>query len=153
MVAAVAGVSIIMDALPILSLALKIIGGMYLIYLGYKLLISKGMTSDGFNRVETKKKNSFRRGLISNLTNPKSAAYFGSIFAAFLTEEVSSFALASLIPLLFLLSIAWHSALATAFSVDAVRKPYLRYSRVINLVAGTTLLALGLRMAGTALLN
>ena len=153
MLAAAIGVSALLEALPALGVALKVVGGLYLVYLGYKLWVSRGLAGNGILSGEARKNDSFRRGLISNLTNPKSAAYFGSVFAVFLTGEVSPLALAALIPALFVMSIAWYAALATTFSSTAVRKPYLKYSRLINRISGTLLVALGVKMVGSASTN
>lgn len=150
MIAAAIGISVILETLPILGFALKIVGGLYLIYLGYKLWISKGPVRDDTIDLRAEETVSFRRGLIANLTNPKSAAYFGSIFAAFLTDDVSPLLLAGLIPSLFLISILWHGALATMFSADAVRRPYLKFARGINRIAGVILALFGLKLVAAA---
>ena len=88
--------------------------------------------------------NGFKRGLLVNLTSPKSAAYFGSIFAAFLTDQIATWAIAALIGCLFLMSILWHVSLAVAFSWNFIRRPYVRFSRVIDRIAGAVLVLLGI---------
>jgi threonine efflux protein len=150
MVGAAIGVSTILEVLPVLGQALKIAGGGYLIYLGFKLWTANPPTPDTVGKANKSQGSFFRRGLISNLTNPKSAAYFGSIFAAFLTDEVSTVALVITISLLFLMSIVWHGALATIFSTRAFRNPYLKHSQSINRIAGAILSALGVKLAASA---
>ncbi|WP_164763873.1 MULTISPECIES: LysE family transporter [unclassified Mesorhizobium] len=154
MVGAMVGVSVILEALPALGLALKIAGGGYLIYLGVRLWKADALKPGALGKGNgSSHRNYFRRGLVANLTNPKSAAYFGSIFAAFLTKEVPVVALAIMISLLFLMSIAWHGVLATTFSTNAFRAPYLRHCGLINRITGAILAALGVRLAASASLG
>jgi RhtB (resistance to homoserine/threonine) family protein len=151
MTAAAVGVAVILKTFPVIGLGLKIAGGLYLIWLGYRLWTSRGAVDMRAGRVRQRKWSSFRRGAIVNLTSPKSAAYFGSIFAAFLTGDVAPQALAILILVLFLVSVSYHAILAVTFSAEAVRGPYLRYAMVINRIAGTLLVFFGLRLAASAL--
>ena len=151
MIAAALGISAILQALPTLSMTLKIAGGAYLIYLGIKLWRSKGVKTDGVRSSSPAPTNSnFMRGLFVNLTSPKSAVYFGSIFAAFLSDSMPYWLLGALISSFFLLSIAWHVTLAVVFSTETVRAPYIRFSKVINRVAGSFLIIFGVRMIGDA---
>ena len=85
-----------------------------------------------------------------NLTSPKSAAYFGSIFAAFLSDQIAIWVLAVLIGCLFLMSILCHVSLALAFSWDFIRAPYIRFSKVIDRMAGALLVVFGIRLLSDA---
>lgn len=151
MTAAALGVSIILETLPVLGLLLKLAGGLYLIYLGIKLLRSNRMDmATKPQNSEDASINGFGRGLMVNLTSPKSAAYFGSIFAAFLSDQTAIWVLAVLIGCLFLMSILWHVSLALAFSWDFIRVPYIRFSKVIDRVAGALLVVFGIRLLSDA---
>ena len=151
MTAAAFGISIILETLPVLGVLLKITGGFYLIYLGVRLLRSNGMAGPLKRKHSNKAAiNGFKRGLLVNLTSPKSAAYFGSIFAAFLTDQIASWVIAVLVGCLFLMSILWHVSLAVAFSWDFIRRPYVRFSRVIDRIAGAVLVLLGIRLLSDA---
>ena len=145
MIAAALGISVILETLPVLGWVLKVIGGAYLIYLGVKL-----WRSAPFKDLKPQPGSSaiigFRRGLLVNLTSPKSAAYFGSIFAAFLSENMPLWVVFLLISAFFMLSIAWHVALAVLFSTETVRKPYTRFSGLINRVSGSVLMLFGARL-------
>lgn len=149
MVAAALGVSAILQALPMLGLALKVVGGAYLIFLGIKLWRSAGADSKSPQPSSQQPRGgSFKRGLFVNLTSPKSAAYFGSIFATFLSDSMPFWMLGALIGCFFLISIAWHVTLAVVFSTATVRSPYIRFSKAMNRVAGTFLVIFGARMIG-----
>ena len=83
---ATAGVSIIILASPILFLLVKIIGGLYLIYLGLNSLLSKS-TKTGVLTVEnTMLTKIYLQGVLTNVLNPKVALFF----IAFLPQFASS---------------------------------------------------------------
>ncbi|MEO1143310.1 MAG: LysE family transporter [Pseudomonadota bacterium] len=147
MIAAALGISVILETLPVLGWVLKIVGGVYLIYLGIKLWRSAAKkTDDEISVPNSSVIKGFRRGLLVNLTSPKSAAYFGSIFAAFLSNNMPIWVISLLISAFFMVSIAWHVALAVVFSTETVRKPYTRFSRLINRVSGSVLILFGGRL-------
>ncbi|MEM8652591.1 MAG: LysE family transporter [Pseudomonadota bacterium] len=147
MIAAALGISVILETLPVLGWVLKIVGGVYLIYLGIKLWRSAAKkTDDVISEPNSSVIKGFRRGLLVNLTSPKSAAYFGSIFAAFLSNNMPIWVIVLLISAFFMVSIAWHVALAVVFSTETVRKPYTRFSSLINRVSGSVLILFGGRL-------
>jgi threonine/homoserine/homoserine lactone efflux protein len=89
-----------------------------------------------------------RQGVISNLANPKMAAFFTGLLPQFADAEHSTF-----LPLLMLgvafsvMTLAWLSAyaVAIAWAGDALIRPRVR--RALNALTGTVLIALGLRIA------
>ncbi|MEM9358880.1 MAG: LysE family transporter [Pseudomonadota bacterium] len=144
MLSAALGVAALLKLLPTIGLVLNLVGAAYLMYLGFKLWASS-------SRIQKSKPiqtgvSSFRRGLAINLTSPKSAAYFAGVFAMFVSADTSFLALFFLICLLFLLSIAWHTLLATAFSTQRAKEIYQIASKPINQVAALCLIGFGLRL-------
>ncbi|MEO6918784.1 MAG: LysE family translocator [Collimonas sp.] len=86
--AALLGLQALFAAVPWLYLALKIGGGCYLAYLGYR--IWKGADSPlkfADNISQERKltlKRSYMLGLATQLSNPKTSIFYGSIFASLL---------------------------------------------------------------------
>src|SRR5437867_3461764 len=79
------GLSALFGLAPWLYSTMKVLGGIYLVSLGVALW-RKGsrpllMPESSFERTLAA---AFARGLITNLSNPKSVVYFGSIFALFM---------------------------------------------------------------------
>jgi threonine/homoserine/homoserine lactone efflux protein len=148
--AASAGITALLVASEPAFLALKFAGAAYLVYLGLQALIGavRGhvMTPDedaaGCPRLPAV--TAYRQGLISDLGNPKMAAFFTSLLPQFGT----SFWLMVALGLLFcLLTWLWLVLYATAIHRlrDALRGSRVR--RSIEAVTGTVLVALGLRLA------
>ena len=83
---AIAGLSLVILTSPILFLLVKIIGGLYLIYLGISSLLSK---YDNNGSLELEKENSakiYYQGIATNVLNPKVALFF----IAFLPQFVGA---------------------------------------------------------------
>lgn len=90
-VAALLGLQALLASVPWLYLALKVGGGGYLAYLGYR--IWKGtksplvLTANCGQEPQPTLKRSFMLGLGTQLSNPKTAIVYGSIFASLLPRD------------------------------------------------------------------
>jgi threonine/homoserine/homoserine lactone efflux protein len=154
--AASAGITALLVASEPAFLALKFAGAAYLIYLGLQALAAavRGHPiavdgEDGGARRRLPAATAYRQGLISDLGNPKMAAFFTSLLPQFGTTDAGpSFWLMLALGLLFaLLTWLWLVLYATAIHRlgDALRGSRVR--RTIEAVTGTVLVALGLRLA------
>src|SRR5260370_12984478 len=77
---AVLGVHVVFLAFPGLRLALQVAGGAYLLYVAIRLWRSSGAALDG-RASSVSSWAAFRRGFLTNITNPKVAPFFCSIFS------------------------------------------------------------------------
>jgi threonine/homoserine/homoserine lactone efflux protein len=153
--AASAGITALLVASEPAFLALKFAGAAYLVYLGLQALVAAvrgrgtplGRDSPDAPRLPAA--TAYRQGLISDLGNPKMAAFFTSLLPQFGTTDAGpSFWLMLALGLLFcLLTWLWLVLYATVIHRlgDALRGSRLR--RSIEAVTGTVLVALGLRLA------
>jgi threonine/homoserine/homoserine lactone efflux protein len=133
----------------------RLVGAVYLIWLGlqtlYRALRPDGMPAPDSRRSVQRRLSplaGFRQGLVSNLSNPKMAAYFASVLPQFAPDGQGM--LSSLVLLGFVfasMTLAWLAlyAVAIASAGDAFRRSKLR--RVIEGVMGATLIGLGARVA------
>lgn len=143
--AASAGIAALLVASEPAFLAVKIVGAAYLVYLGAQALISAtGWQTPVHRGAAAPTGREFRQGLLSNLGNPKMAVFFSSLLPQFAD---SFLALLGLGLLFCALTMVWLSAYATvlARAGDILRRPRVR--RAIDVVTGTALVALGLRLA------
>ena len=146
--AAALGIVSVFEVFPLLGLILKVVGVAYLLYLGVKLL-----RSNGFQPQERRDQNApseatgYWRGFLVNMTNPKSAAYYASVFAAFLTPEMPLWVLIVLVSAIALMSLAWHVSLAVGFSAAPIQARYILVSKYVDRLCGAFLVLLGLRLA------
>jgi threonine/homoserine/homoserine lactone efflux protein len=84
--------------------------------------------------------------LATQLSNPKTALFYGSVFATLLPVAPPAWLLASLPPLIFLVEAGWYATVALAFSSDRPRAAYLRAKAGIDRTAGVVMGGLGLRL-------
>ncbi|MET8851484.1 LysE family transporter [Amycolatopsis sp. NPDC004625] len=143
---AVFGLGALLAREPWLAVGLRIVCGAYLAWLGVRLWLTA-------NRPESAppaaRGNAFRRGVLSNLTNPKAAAFFGSVLTAALPPTEPAAVKAAAVALIVAASAAWHLSVALLFSSPSTQRWYARAKPALNRVVGTILLALGVTLAIT----
>jgi threonine/homoserine/homoserine lactone efflux protein len=153
--AASAGITALLVASEPAFLALKLVGAAYLVSLGLQALAAalRGQAApldgaaEGPRRLRSA--TAYRQGLISDLGNPKMAAFFTSLLPQFGTTDAGpSFWLMLALGLLFaLLTWLWLVLYATAIHRLGHALRSSRVRRSIEAVTGTVLVALGLRLA------
>lgn len=146
--AAIFGLNILFSAVPWLYLAVKISGALYLIFLAYKLLRSKGLEEFAVEGalVPQSLVRSFLKGLFVQLSNPKVVIFMGSMLVTLLPKNPSPEMLMAVIVLIFFDEFVWYSLVAAAFSVERLRNTYRRVSKTVDRVAGVFLGGLGVRI-------
>jgi threonine efflux protein len=146
---ALAGLQLVLHRVWWLQQAIAIAGGLYLGWMGYKMLRGalRPATAAAAPVVLTHGAwRALRNGLLTNLANPKVVIYFGSIFSAFVGDRVSSGARWGLWTLVVLETLAWFALVAALFALPAMRRSYLRLGRWIDGGAGTVFIAFGLHL-------
>lgn len=134
-VAAAAGVAALLAASHPAFVALRLVGAAYLVWLGVATLLSRGGHT-GQLRVGSP----YRQGLLSNLANPKMPVFFISLLPQFGGSFVALTAHGLVFAALTLCWLALVSRGAGMLLVPRVR-------RVVDVVTGAVLVALGLRVA------
>jgi len=88
-------------------------------------------------------------GLTTQLSNPKTAVVYGSIFASLLPAHFTwAFAL-WLLPLVFVVEAGWYSFVAVALSTSGPRKVYLGFKTIVDRSAAVILGCLGIKLLST----
>jgi threonine/homoserine/homoserine lactone efflux protein len=146
---ALAGLSALLLQVEWLYMVLKLIGGAYLVYLGIR--IWQGATTPlmvdtaaAFERKSVFR--SFGFAFITQISNPKTAIVYGSIFAALLPASSPHWLLVALPPMIFVVEASWYAVVAIAFSANAPRTVYLRSKKWIDRIAGAVMGTLGSRL-------
>lgn len=146
---AMAGLTAILLQVEWLNLALRLAGGAYLVWLGINIWraapepLEVAETAAG--RPSTLWK-SLLRGLFVQLSNPKTAIFYASMFAALLPSPTPSWMLFALPPLLFVNETLWYTIVALGFSSRRPKAIYLRSKAWIDRAAGLVVGALGLKL-------
>ena len=142
------GVAALLTASATAFTVLKVAGAVYLGYLGIQALRAaiRGDAIDEHRGGPAR--TPFTEGLLSNLLNPKIAAFFTSFLPQFVDPGEPVFVPSLLLGGAFMLmGLLWLAALgATVASArGAIRRP--RVARVWNAIAGTALVGLSVRLA------
>lgn len=150
---ALLGLYTLLAAVTWLYVGLKVAGGLYLIYLATK--IWRGATASlAFDATQTagigNPRKSFWIGLSTQLSNPKTAIYYGSIFAALLPQHPPLWCYFALPPAIFTIEAGWYTVVALCFSSRRPRELYLKGKTWVDRVAASAITALGLRLIFTA---
>lgn len=142
------GYGVLVNFYPNILLYLQILGSAYIMYIGYRIAASKPHNLNE-NSSELKFEintyfKAYARGLMTNLSNPKSVVFFTSIFGAYIPKNSDLVIFSLLIALVLFMSVVWHGALALFFSFNSILKIYHRRINLINLLIGSLLILIGL---------
>ena len=141
-------------AVPSLYMVLKAAGGLYLAYLGVRIWLGASRplpdTPPAGRDHARSHSRAFVLGLTTQLSNPKTAIVYASVFAAFLPASSSVLFNVSVAGLVFAIEAGWYALVAVALSSEGPRRSYLQFKTWIDRVAGGVMIALGLRLATSA---
>ena len=150
-ISAVLGLSLVLSKLAWLYDALKLAGGAYLIYVGIRMwreaTLPLPLASEGLAGSRASDARAYVRGLVTNLTNPKSAFYYVSIFAVLLPPELPIWVRGAAVAVVVAVSLGWYSVVAALLSTMPAQRAYARVKTWLDRVAGTVFIAFGLRLA------
>ncbi len=149
------GLFIVLETVPFLYSFLKLVGGLYLLYLAYKIWTSENKSSEETTTASESShispdKNyliSYLLGLFTQLSNPKTAIVIGSIIMAFLPPEVPPYSFLIIAVLTFIIDCGWYCIVSIALSTAKARRFYDRFKRRINKIAGGVMALLGIKLA------
>ena len=159
---AVFGLGMVVSEMAWLYGAIRLIGALYLLYLGSKILLglyrdgAKDSARDGANDVNASPVGrapvrsvgeSYRKGLLVGLTNPKGAAFFGSLFVTLLPAHAPTWVHCATVLIVAGVSACWFCGIAVLFSTGRVRQGYARLRKPIDALMGVALVSLGAKLA------
>lgn len=149
---ALVGLYSLLQSVEWLYAGLKVAGGTYLLYLAWRIWRGASaplaLSSDrsGENRDVRK---SLWIGLSTQLSNPKTAVFYGSVFAALLPQQPPLWCYFILPPAVFTVETGWYTVVALVFSSQHSREVYLNSKKWIDRSAAGAITALGLRLIFT----
>lgn len=146
--AALLGLNAVFHAVPLLFMAMKIAGALFLLWIAVQIFrhASAPIRMEGTDASG----NPFMKGFLTQITNPKVAVFFGSIFIAMLPASVPLWMTVALIALVSFNELWWYTVVALFFGAGPVRRFYLRTKAWIDRITGLFLGALGLRLLWAA---
>lgn len=151
---ALAGLHALLVRVEWAYLAFKLLGGAYLVYLGLRIWRGASLPlppeREGDTDQDTAAWKSLVMGLATQISNPKTALVYGSIFAAFLPPAPERFLFTALPLGVFVVEAGWYAVVALVFSAERPRAAYGRTKHVVDRIAGAVLAGLGVRLVWDA---
>lgn len=130
----------------------KVAGGLYLLHLGLRMLMNrKRVTLQAGDIQEMPFARALLRGMLIDLSNPKTIMAFLGIFAiAFPAHPSISLSLLS-VGIIGAISLSWHCLLAHLFARPTLRQAYSRAGHWIDRGAGALIGSFGIALAASSL--
>ncbi|MEM7443696.1 MAG: LysE family transporter [Pseudomonadota bacterium] len=147
--ASLAGLGLLFQNAAWLYHAVRVAGAIYLVILGITLIRSAQRqaaptlsppVSAGLWRA-------FRLGFIADMSNPKAAAFFTSLFAVALPPGAAFWLQATAVGIVVAMVIVWYGLVALAMGSAALRGLYQRSQRRITALSGALFAAFGIKLA------
>ena len=127
--------------------AVKISGGLYLIYLGYKGLNSTPGDSDETGNTEIQDSlSTVRAGFICNVFNPKAPVYFVSLFTLILSPDMPILHLIIFGLWIIALQFIWFASLSILLSAGKIQSFFKRFKHRIDRTFGALMIILGIKV-------
>jgi threonine efflux protein len=126
----------------------RLAGAAYLIFVGVRMVIRRsagGAQTHGSTLQAAT--GSFRTGLLTDLSNPKAAAFFTSLFSVVVPHNAPVWFDAALVVAVVAISGVWYTAVVYAVAAEPIAAVYARWERAITRTAGLLFVGLGVRFA------
>lgn len=140
----ISGFNYIIAHYPHVFIAIKLLGALFLFYLGLssiQLYLKAKKKSDdmavktGLSQGLSGKK-AFYQGLLTNLSNPKAIIYFVSVFSQFINEETTTLFIYGIVIEVFLLTLIYFTLASNLFSFKKLKEKCLKKRSFIELITG-----------------
>jgi threonine/homoserine/homoserine lactone efflux protein len=144
------GLSAVLAAAPWLELALRIGGGLYLLWFALSLWRSPPVTpgevdeEPGGPRLTFWK--AFWQGFAVNMTNPKSLFYFASIFSAYVGPREPLWVQGGAVAVCIVTCQVWQTAMSWLFSTRQAVAAYARAQRPLDRISSAFLGVFGVKL-------
>src|SRR5688572_28027873 len=145
------GIGLIISKSIILFNTIKILGAVYLIYIGYKSLTSKSATiekeSEGANTKTISDWEAVKIGFITNATNPKATLFFLSLFTIVISPETPLWLKLVMGGEMSFVTFLWFALVAVVLSHRLVKQKISRIQHYAEKFIGVILIILGIKVA------
>ena len=149
-VAAMAGLAVLFEIMPVLFTSLKLIGAAFLLFVAFMMWRhAHEPMPDAAVHVPRSNWNAFRFGFATFATNPKPAIFFGAVFVGLVPVDTPLIWRAAIVGAIFLNETLWYILVARVFSLPKARATYVRLKATIDRCFGTLIALFGLKIALT----
>ena len=148
--AALMGLAALFQIAPVLLTGLKVLGGLFLIFIGAMMWRHAAaplpdLHAGGAAPALTARR-AFQLGVLTSMSNPKVAVFFGAVFVGLVPPTATTLDFALILALVIVVESLWYIAVGGLFSAPQARAVYERAKAGIDRAFGGVLTLLGLRI-------
>ncbi|KMJ45716.1 LysE family translocator [Xenorhabdus khoisanae] len=147
------GIGILIAHSPNILLVIKVVGAIYLIYIGYKTLTSKTKVDIDINSTKKASIASFRTGFLTNVLNPKTTLFVVSTFTQIVSPSTDISLQMGYGFFISLMHLFWFVGVAIFFSHQKLRTAMLEKQTMLNRIIGVILIGLGISLGAIPVVN
>ena len=143
------GIAYLFNIAPWLYTTLKIVGGSYIFYLGIMMIIKSYKAHSNPDILTEKSQSNYLnwwKGLVTNLSNPKTAMFVTSLFASVLPKEPTMGIGILIVTLMVVISLAWYSFVVVIFSSNGFKYYYNMMQKWLEGFAGVIFIGFGVKL-------
>ena len=142
------GVALLLHQAEELFWLMRVAGTLYLFYAGIRMLsgLLRPAAGDGAAPAATIAA-PFRRGLLTNLSNPKSGVFWTSVFAVAVPSGAPVGFYAAAVALILAQTVLWYGLVALVFASGPARRLYRRAGKWLEAAAGLAMIGFGIKLA------
>lgn len=145
---AMAGLALMFELVPMLFVALKIVGGTFLIFVAVSMWrhAPDPLPQPG-DRPPMTARAAMRYGFLTYASNPKPAIFFGAVFIGLVPMETPLWMRAALVVVIVVNEALWYILVSRIFSQPRARALYGRIKTWVDRVFGGVIAGFGLKIA------
>lgn len=144
------GIGLLIKESPTLYQAIKILGALYILYMGVMAIVSNSKTKvieqNTAQKQSISKAKAFQIGFITNALNPKASLFFLSVFTIILPQDTNISTLIFIGVLLVVQTTLWFVLVSYFFTQKIIQKKYYQLENGINKLFGILLILLAVRL-------
>ena len=140
------GVGVLLLEAGIVYRVLRWAGAAYLVYVGVRMLVA-GLRPMDAQRPPQAARAPLLAGLLTTLSNPKSAVFWTSVFVVLVPAHAPTWFYAAVVGVIVVQSFAWYAFVALVLSTDFARRHYQRFAQWLDRLAGVIMIGLGAKLA------
>lgn len=146
--AALLGLNALFQAVPTAFVVMKVAGALFILWVAFQIF--RHAKKPLFVDERRASSNPFVKGFLTQISNPKVAVFFGSIFISMLPAHPPLWVVIGLFCIVFFNDVSWYSLVAMLFGSDRVKTIYIGIKAWIDRITGLFLAGLGLKMLWAA---
>ena len=139
------GLNLLVTTLPWLFWSFKLMGAAYLVWFGTQLLMGSRQPIKGREASASVSSlpSALRDGIVTNLANPKSMAFYASVFSGAVPTDASIETLLAMVVMVGVIAVLWYGSVALALSASQIAQLYRQGKTVVERTCGLILILLG----------